>query len=388
MIYDVFISKNSADQVLADSLASFLESSGLTVFESNKDLPNLGDGDYSRAIFNALDNSRSIVIICSSNENGSTSQWVYDEWSTFINEIRSKRRIGQVITIRKGIQVGQLDPQLRKYESFEYDSYKSKILPYLRQTSHVKNSTAVHPISTAVTHAPESLNNVTASLYVGDGIFQSPPACSQFEANGHDYIDLGLSVRWATCNLGAEKPEEFGDYYTWGDKNRVTGEKYIGWEQYKFSLYESGTHPQYFNIKFSKYVITEGRGIIDHLSELETSDDPAAATWGGSWRTPSADEIKELIDKCIWQWTEIHGQKGFRLISKVNQKTMFLPAAGHLDGGLTNYRVNAEGDYWTRSLHNNSICARTLFFKENEYLCGHVHRCYCNSIRPVLDCIH
>lgn len=387
MQYDVFISKNSSDQVLADSIANFLESSGLTVFESNKDLPHLGDADYSRAIFNALDNSKSIVIICSSHENGSTSKWVYDEWSWFINEIRSKRRIGQLMTIRKEILVEQLDPQLRKYESFEYDSYKSRILPYLRQTGQIKNtaSDAVFPVSSVVTHTPKSQDNYTGSHLVDSIVRQDLPVSRQLEANGYDFVDLGLSVKWATCNLGAEKPEDCGDYFTWGDKERVLGEKYIGWDNYKFSLFEKGTNPQYFDIKFSKYVITEGRGNIDHLSELELSDDPATIIWGGSWRTPSTNEIKELIDKCMWQWTEIHGRKGFRLISKVNQRTMFLPAAGHFDGGTTLLGENVNGAYWTRTLHNNSVCAYNLFFKESEHLCGHVHRRYCNTIRPVLE---
>lgn len=320
MKYDVFISKNSADQVLADSVVVFFERSGLTVFESNKDLPFLGDADYSRAIFNALDNSKNVVIICSANENGSKSKWVYEEWSWFINEIRSKRRIGQVMTIRKGIQVEQLDPQLRKYESFDYDSYKSRILPYLGQkVVEIKTTIidATHPISTVITDTPKSKDNYTESLPVEGSNPQISSACRKHEANGHDFIDLGLSVKWSTCNLGAEKPEECGNYYTWGDVKCVMRAESLGWEQYRFSTYEKGTYPQYFDIKFSKYVITEGRGHIDHLSELEMSDDPATVAWGGSWRTPSADEIKELLDKCIWQWTEINGQKGVRLISKL-----------------------------------------------------------------------
>ena len=130
MKYDVFISKNSNDQELADSVVRFLEEAGLSVFESKKDLPRLGDADYSRAIFNALDNAKNIVIICSSNENGACSKWVYEEWSWFINEIRSKRRDGQIMTIRRGIAIDKIDAQLRKYESFEYDVYQSRILPY------------------------------------------------------------------------------------------------------------------------------------------------------------------------------------------------------------------------------------------------------------------
>ena len=130
--YDVFISKNSDDQAFADSVVQFLEASGLSVFESKKDLPRIGDTDYSRAIFSALENSKNIIVICSENENGNSSKWVYEEWSWFINEIRSKRCAGQVITIRKGILPGSLDPQLRKYESFDSESYQERILSYLK----------------------------------------------------------------------------------------------------------------------------------------------------------------------------------------------------------------------------------------------------------------
>lgn len=137
MKYDIFISKNSADQDFADSVVGFLEGAGLKVFESNKDLPYLKDADYSKAIFSALENSENIIVICSVNENGSNSRWVYEEWSWFINEIRSKRRNGQIMTIRRGIAIDKLDAQLRKYESFEYDVYQSRILPYFGKASVV-----------------------------------------------------------------------------------------------------------------------------------------------------------------------------------------------------------------------------------------------------------
>lgn len=371
MKYDVFISKNSADQAIANAIVRFLESSGLSVFESNKDLPLLGDSDYSKAIFEALDNSKNIIIVCSPHENGSNSRWVYDEWSTFINEIRSMRRTGQVLTIRNGIGIEQLDPQLRKYESFEFNSFESRILPYLGKTVQVKNycEPVVKPTS-----------NISFQPHERQDRIPDMP-----KANGYGFVDLGLSVKWATHNIGAKTPEECGHYFTWGDPKPILGNKHIGWENYKFSSYEKGTYPQYFDIKFNKYVITKERGVIDHLSQLDSVDDPATAIWGGSWRTPSMEEIKELLEKCNWQWTDIHGQKGFRIISRINQNSIFLPAAGYLEFGSTNYRKNEEGDYWTRSLHNNSTSAHTLFFKENEHICGHVHRCYCNSIRPVLD---
>lgn len=154
MKYDVFLSKNSADQALADSVLSFLDAAGIKVFESSRDLPNLRDSDYSKAIFDALENSETIIIICTPNENGNKSGWVYEEWSTFINEVRSKRREGRIMTIRKGIPIKDLDPQLRKYESFEFDTYQTRILPYFGKTAVVQPEPSVAPVTPMKDPAP------------------------------------------------------------------------------------------------------------------------------------------------------------------------------------------------------------------------------------------
>lgn len=130
--YDVFISKNSEDQDLANSLVSFLESKGLCVFESSRSLPKLGLSDYQRVIFEALDKSASVLVICSENENGNTSGWVRGEWSWFLNENLSGRRTGQIMTVRKGIEIKDIDIQLRMYESFDFDKDLSRMVEYVK----------------------------------------------------------------------------------------------------------------------------------------------------------------------------------------------------------------------------------------------------------------
>lgn len=176
MKYDVFLSKNSADQDLADAVLSFLDAAGIKVFESSRNLPNLRDSDYSKAIFDALDNSETLIIICTQNENGNKSGWVYDEWSTFINEVRSKRREGRIMTIRKGIPIKDLDPQLRKYESFEYESYQSRILPYFgkeaaSQPKPVKKTIDPSPSEEPIEKAPRVRDYLDLILNKGTSPF-------------------------------------------------------------------------------------------------------------------------------------------------------------------------------------------------------------------------
>ena len=162
--------------------------------------------------------------------------------------------------------------------------------------------------------------------------------------NGHEYVDLGLSVKWATCNIGATKPEEYGDYFAWGE----TETKYSStWTNYKFRA--SGD--SYDNIIFSKYVTSSSYGTVDYKNTLESSDDVAHVRWGGSWRMPTMTEMQELRTNCTWVWTEINGVNGYLVISKKfgYANSIFLPAAG--------YRLNSElmnngdyGYYWSSSL--------------------------------------
>ena len=114
--------------------------------------------------------------------------------------------------------------------------------------------------------------------------------------NGHDYVDLGLSVMWATCNIGANSPEEYGDYFAWG---------------------EAETKPEY---TYENSVTYGTDNYIFH--------DAAVENWGGSWRMPTSDEYRELIGKCTWLWTSINGTKGYKVTSKKNGNSIFLPAAG------------------------------------------------------------
>ena len=191
--------------------------------------------------------------------------------------------------------------------------------------------------------------------------------------NGHDWVDLGLSVKWATCNVGATKPEEYGDYFAWGEtkpKSEYSSDTYI---YCRGKIFE----------KLLKYNKTE-RGTKDGKTVLDLSDDAARANWGGSWRMPTNAEFQELIDKCTWTWTTVNGKIGYKVVSKSNGNSIFLPAAGYrYDTSLSH--AGSYGYYWSGSLGEcYSFNARDLYFNSDSHSTDYGNRGYGRSVRPVL----
>ncbi len=131
----------------------------------------------------------------------------------------------------------------------------------------------------------------------------------------NQYVDLGLSVKWATCNLGATSPEEYGNYYAWGEVVPQYSEAYT-WESYKFSVGHAG-YPQF---QLLKYTTPDGATyaswyeddvfIGDNISTLDPEDDAATANWGADWRMPTVEEMKELVDNCLWLETSDYKDTG------------------------------------------------------------------------------
>ena len=189
-----------------------------------------------------------------------------------------------------------------------------------------------------------------------------------------DAIDLGLSVKWASCNVGADSPEEYGDYYAWGE----TEEK----NNYDWSTYKWGS-----NDYLTKYCFDPLYGVFDNKNYLEPEDDVAHVKRGDGWRMPTAGESFELAKKCIWLWISVNGVNGY-LVTGPNGNSIFLPAAGYRYG--TELRGEGTyGYYWTSSLYDMYPGYAWYHYGAADYyeyhLDHYISRVYGLTVRPVTD---
>ena len=198
---------------------------------------------------------------------------------------------------------------------------------------------------------------------------------------GHEYVDLGLpsGTLWATCNVGAVKPEDCGDYYSWG-------------ETWKKSTYNKDNY-RYIkggnNHKLTKYCTDKKygyRGFTDFVTTLEACDDAATTKWGEGWHTPTINQWEELISNCFWTWTS----DCIKIVGS-NGNSILLPVAGsRIDGDLN--CVGSMGDYWSSSLYEElpdracSLTVYELYFPEGKakrYERNRAYRFVGFPIRPV-----
>lgn len=191
-------------------------------------------------------------------------------------------------------------------------------------------------------------------------------------------VNLGLSVFWATCNIGANDPAEYGDFFAWGELEPKT--EYT-WENYRFR--KEGNSDQ--TLVITKYNSIESHGPVDGKSALEPEDDVAHVRLGGKWRIPTAAEFKELIDSCDWTWTNRKGIIGYNVKSRVNGKSIFLPSTGYIfQEGL--HGEEYGGYYWMANTHaTTSSKAQRLFFTPKLQNVGLYYRCLGQPVRPVSD---
>ena len=186
-------------------------------------------------------------------------------------------------------------------------------------------------------------------------------------ANGHEYVDLGLSVKWATCNVGANSPEEYGDYFAWGETS--TKETY-----------------DYDNCPTSRLSISElqSQGYIDSEGNLTSQYDAATANWGGDWRMPTYDELNELRNRCTWTWMTQNGVYGYN-VEGPNGNSIFLPAAGLRDGSSL-LLAGSSGYYWNST--PNEIfggSAYGLSFYSDYHYVSNYGRYDGRSVRSILE---
>ena len=188
-------------------------------------------------------------------------------------------------------------------------------------------------------------------------------------------VDLGLSVKWASMNVGADYPADRGCYFAWGETEEKES---VTWSNYK--------HADGSVVDLTKYNTNSTYGTVDDKTVLEAIDDAAYSLWGSDWRMPTVDEFRELYEKCDWVWTTQDGMNGFQVKSKVNDNSIFMPAAG--------YRYQAEaysdgtlGVYWSSNLYKtypyaSLVCYfSSMAFYPDEW----ITRIYRFPVRPVSD---
>lgn len=194
--------------------------------------------------------------------------------------------------------------------------------------------------------------------------FQSdkPQTNNDFEASqpsgfekGHGYVDLGLPSGnlWATCNLGATNPNEKGLFYAWGETRGYKEDTEHDFTYVNYSLSGVLGHMYYFYTTSEEYTFIDLP--VDNITELRSGDDAAHYSWGGSWKMPNADDIKELSSNCFHTWGSLQGVKGSLLTSKINGNSIFIPAAG----SFRYNQYNSWNAYWTSTL-NASKCSEAI----------------------------
>ena len=185
--------------------------------------------------------------------------------------------------------------------------------------------------------------------------------------DGHEYVDLGLpsGLLWATCNVGANRPEYYGDYFAWGE-----------------TCVKSNYYEHNYATNYIDYTWLLDKRYIDVRGNLMPEHDAACVNWGSTWRMPTADEIDELIENTSTTWATYNGIKGRLVKSKRNGKSIFIPAAGVCVE--SSYYNNAFGNYWISTMHEeNDSFACILYLVPNGFNRGSTYR-YCGlPVRPV-----
>jgi hypothetical protein len=261
-----------------------------------------------------------------------------------------------------GITCASIDNRLAQNVNY---AVKTSYLRNLTETMHIANILPENSRMSNYTSRADKVAAVRNFVFyiecwysnVNGGNNSSMAASTIGKIAGHGYVDLGLSSgrKWATCNVGANNPEEYGNYYAWGEV--TTKSKYAKENYYYFGIYST---------------------------TLPANSDIASTNWGGGWRMPTKEEFLELKLECDWVWTTQNGKRGYR-VRGPNGNSIFLPAAGcKFFGGL--FQIGSYGSYWSCSINtSNSHNAWVLEFDSDFYKTSFNDRSYGQTIRPVHD---
>lgn len=171
-----------------------------------------------------------------------------------------------------------------------------------------------------------------------------------------EMVDLGLSVKWASCNIGASDPWVYGNFYSWGEINTKFSYNYNNSKTYGLSLGDISNNAEY---------------------------DAAKAIWGDKWHMPTLEDFNELINKCSWVWTKLNGSNGYK-VTGPSGMSIFFPAAGYYMNSSSNNGIGNYGFYWSSTPYgDDDLTASFLYFNSSEFGMSYINR-YCGlNIRPV-----
>ena len=189
--------------------------------------------------------------------------------------------------------------------------------------------------------------------------------------DGYEYVEIG-GVKWATCNVGAEKESDNGLYFAWGETvgYKNANEKRFTWYDYKFGVLGN----------LLKYNIADG------LTKLEPCDDAATQNMGSNWRMPTREDFITLLSATTNKWRTVNGVKGKLFTAKTDEsKKLFFPAVGDCYDGSVRY-MGSHGYYWSSSPSTSSVCNGSLLFF-NIGSCGmsHIKRCNGFQVRGIIN---
>lgn len=200
--------------------------------------------------------------------------------------------------------------------------------------------------------------------------------CNSDKSAETQYVDLGLpsGTLWATRNVGANNPEDYGDYFAWGET--MPKSNYV-WSTYKYGNAYNQLTKYCSDSSYGK------DGYIDNIKRLNPEDDAATVNWGSDWRMPTKEEFDELINVCQWEWTTVNGKSCYR-VTGPNGNSLFLPTAGYYDNG-NHDNAGCYGYYWLSTYNNGyPYNAYYLHLDSSDFISfSDCYRYFGHSVRPV-----
>lgn len=358
MTHDIFISYSSKQKSIADGVCHYLEENGFKCWMAPRDIP-VGS-EYGDLIEEAIKTSKVVVLVFS--QAASISKWVKGEINVAFTEDKPilPFRVDET-EIKGGFRV--MLNQMHWIDAFP--QYADRLPDLLSSICGLLGRKA---------RKVDIQSGTTKSIGGKPNII-----------DGHEYVDLGLpsGTLWATCNIGADKPEVYGYYFAWGEiqpKTEYDGDTYKYGKRKKRLFGDDLYYTKYCNKSSYGY-----NGFTDNLITLESSDDAATAYWGSGWQTPSKAQWDELLANTTNQWTTKNGMEGRQLTSKKNGQTLFLPAAGYRHYSRLN-DAGGLGNYWSSSLNTDyPDRAWYLYFSSHYYffINDNGNRYNGHSVRPV-----